>query len=468
MAIEGIIAQIDYERRDKELKVKEVLRSHKQKYKTIEEQHQKAELSYKAEIDHLKNKLLDNLVKHRKACSSDHALAVRKKEIRHFCKQLDQASSKRAELQTLSMSTPSCSHMETRPARPRPARRGLYSSCHSHRHNGGTSYSELAACVALRRSSNGRRREDLVTVDGIRQTIAIVSMGVVTTMDPEAQQGKAMLLPGVGPRKKHYFCGSCAAFTNIVITFPIQKVLFRQQLFGVRASEAVTQLQRDGLRNLYRGLLPPLLQKTTTVAIMFGMYEDFSRLLARHAGGPELLTRSLAAVLAGTAEAAFTPFECVQTLLQDPRHHHRFHNTFHTSRTLLQDHGVRECYRGLVPILLRNGPSNALFFALRGPIKQQLPVAQSPGAHMVNDFICGGLLGAMLSFMFYPLNVVKARMQSRVGGAFQPSRAVLLTIWRERDGKVTHLFRGAHLNYHRSILSWGIINATYELLLKFM
>ncbi|KAJ8358453.1 hypothetical protein AAFF_G00438730 [Aldrovandia affinis] len=150
------------------------------------------------------------------------------------------------------------------------------------------------------------------------------------------------------------------------------------------------------------------------------------------------------------------------------RRHHRFHNTFHTFRTLLQDHGVRECYRGLVPILLRNGPSNALFFALRGPIKQQLPVAQSPGAHMVNDFICGGLLGAMLSFMFYPLNVVKARMQSRVGGAFQPSRAVLLTIWRERDGKVTHLFRGAHLNYHRSILSWGIINATYELLLKFM
>ncbi|KAI1887653.1 hypothetical protein AGOR_G00192530 [Albula goreensis] len=296
-------------------------------------------------------------------------------------------------------------------------------------------------------------------------------MGVIATMDPEAQQrkqGKEMLLPGVDPRKKHYVCGSCAAFTNIVVTFPIQKVLFRQQLFGVRATEAVAQLRRDGLRNLYRGLLPPLLQKTTTVAIMFGLYEDFSRLLARHAGGPELLTRSMAAVLAGTAEAALTPFERVQTLLQDPRHHGRFHNTFHTFRTLLGDHGARECYRGLVPILLRNGPSNALFFGLRGPIKQRLPEAQTPAAHLVNDFICGGLLGAMLGFMFYPLNVVKARMQSQVGGAFPSLRTVLLTIWRERDGKVTHLFRGAHLNYHRSILSWGIINATYELLLKLM
>ncbi|KAJ8336043.1 hypothetical protein SKAU_G00393860 [Synaphobranchus kaupii] len=336
------------------------------------------------------------------------------------------------------------------------------------RHDGGIAHSELAAYIRLHGANKGRHRRACVTVDGG----LIVSMGVAVTMDPEAQQGKqgkAVLLPGLDQRKKHYVCGSCAAFTNISVTFPIQKVLFRQQLFGVRASEAVTQLQRDGLRNLYRGLLPPLLQKTTTVAIMFGLYEDFSRLLAGHAGGaPELLTRSLAAVLAGTAEAALTPFERVQTLLQDPRNHGRFHNTFHTFGTLLRDHGVRECYRGLLPILLRNGPSNALFFGLRGPIKQQLPEAQSPAANLVNDFICGGLLGAMLGFMFYPLNVLKARMQAQVGGAFQPSRAVLLTIWRERDGKVTHLFRGAQLNYYRSILSWGIINATYELLLKFL
>ncbi|KAJ8385153.1 hypothetical protein AAFF_G00192040 [Aldrovandia affinis] len=273
---------------------------------------------------------------------------------------------------------------------------------------------------------------------------------------------------GDGCLRRHYACGSCAAFTNIVVTFPIQKVLFRQQLYGVRAGEAVAQLRRDGLRTLYRGLLPPLLQKTTTVAIMFGLYEDFSRLLLRSAGGPELLTRSLAAVLTGTAEAALAPFERVQTLLQDQRHHGRFHNTFHTFGTLLRDHGARECYRGLVPILLRNGPSNALFFGLRGPIKRRLPEARSHGGHLVNDFVCGGLLGAVLGFLFYPLNVVKTRMQSQVGGAFPSSRAVLLTIWQERGGKVTHLFRGAHLNYHRSILSWGIINATYELLLKVM
>ncbi|XP_061690950.1 solute carrier family 25 member 51b [Syngnathoides biaculeatus] len=273
----------------------------------------------------------------------------------------------------------------------------------------------------------------------------------------------------LGPQGKHYVCGSIAAFTNIMVTFPIQKVLFRQQLHGVLAVEAVRQLQRDGVRNLYRGLLPPLLQKSTTVAIMFGLYEDFSRVLLERAEGsglPELVTRSFAAALAGTAEAFLAPFERVQTLLQDHRHHGRFNNTAHTFRTLLTEYGVRECYRGLVPIVLRNGPSNVLFFGLRGPIKEQLPEATSRAGHLVNDFVCGGVLGAALGIMFYPLNVIKSRAQSRVGGAFQPSRQVLLMVWRERGRSVAMLFRGAHLNYHRSLLSWGIINATYELLLK--
>nr|XP_020647013.1 solute carrier family 25 member 51 isoform X1 [Pogona vitticeps] len=266
---------------------------------------------------------------------------------------------------------------------------------------------------------------------------------------------------------KHYFCGYCAAVTNVAVTFPLQKVLFRQQLYGLRTRDAISQLQKDGLRNLYRGILPPLMQKSTALALMFGLYEDLSSILLRHMSAPELLTRSVAAVLAGTTEAVLTPFERVQTLLQDYKYHDKFTNTFQAFR-FLKEHGPREYYRGLVPILLRNGPSNALFFGLRGPIKQCLPEATTYSTHLINDFICGGLLGAMLGFLFFPLNVVKARMQSQIGGEFQSFSKVFMKIWLERDRKVTHLFRGAHLNYHRSLISWGIINATYEFLLKLL
>ncbi|KAJ8393344.1 hypothetical protein AAFF_G00062450 [Aldrovandia affinis] len=105
--------QIDYERRVKELKIKEVLRSHSWKVTSIEEQHLKAEFSYKAEIDHLRKKLQDNLANQRKACYSEHALAAHKKEIKDFCNQLDQASCKQADLQTRSVPTPGCSHWVT-------------------------------------------------------------------------------------------------------------------------------------------------------------------------------------------------------------------------------------------------------------------------------------------------------------------------------------------------------------------
>uniref|UniRef100_A0A8D2PQM0 S2551 protein n=1 Tax=Zosterops lateralis melanops TaxID=1220523 RepID=A0A8D2PQM0_ZOSLA len=195
--------------------------------------------------------------------------------------------------------------------------------------------------------------------------------------------------PGRDTSGKHYLCGLCAAFTNIVVTFPIQKVLFRQQLYGLR-----------------------------------------------------------------TWDAVLTPFERVQTLLQDYRHHDKFTNTFQAFK-VLKAYGLREYYRGLVPILLRNGPSNVLFFGLRGPVKQCLPEATSYSSHLVNDFICGGLLGAVLGMLFFPLNVVKTRMQAQIGGEFQSFSKVLAKIWLERDRKVVHLFRGAHLNYHRSVLDFG-------------
>ncbi|XP_072452839.1 mitochondrial nicotinamide adenine dinucleotide transporter SLC25A51 [Notamacropus eugenii] len=294
-------------------------------------------------------------------------------------------------------------------------------------------------------------------------------------MDSEAHEKRRKILspphqdlpPHTVNDFKHYLCGCCAAFNNIAITYPIQKILFRQQLYGLKTRGAILQLQKEGLRNLYRGILPPLMQKTTTLALMFGLYEDFSSILHQHMSSPEIVTRSAAAVLAGATEALLTPLERVQTLLQDNKHQDKFTNTYHALKAL-RSYGIGEYYRGLIPILFRNGLSNVLFFGLRGPIKEHLPEANSCSAHLIDDFISGGLLGAMLGFLFFPVNVVKTRMQSQIGGEFQSFPKVFAKIWLERNGKLTHLFRGAHLNYHRSLISWGIINATYEFMLKLL
>ncbi|XP_064652337.1 mitochondrial nicotinamide adenine dinucleotide transporter SLC25A51-like [Lineus longissimus] len=271
-----------------------------------------------------------------------------------------------------------------------------------------------------------------------------------------------------GIKYKEFACGWGAAVINIGITFPLNKAMFRQQLHGFPLKDAVRQLRKEGMRNLYRGILPPLLQKTTCLSIMFGMYEQYRQILQSNAPNlPVMMNQIISANLAGCTEALLTPFERVQTLLQDRKHQKRFKNTAHAFRDL-SDFGFREYYRGVIPILLRNGPSNALFFTLRGPMKEMLPTVTTTGGHLLSDFIGGAILGAVISTIFFPVNVIKTRMQSQVGAEGMTTKQTFKLIWRERGKNWTKMFYGVHINYSRSLISWGVINASYELLKRLL
>lgn len=248
------------------------------------------------------------------------------------------------------------------------------------------------------------------------------------------------------------------------MTFPLNKVLFRQQLHGIRAKKALRQINREGLHNIYRGVLPPLLQKTCSVSVMFGAYEQFSRIFkSQFPNLNPIVILCLAGLLSGSCEALLAPFERVQTLLQDHRNENKFRNTHHALRTIYSL-GIRECYRGLTAVLLRNGPSNVVFFSLRGKVRSALPEQKTDTGMVVNDFISGAILGAILSTAWFPVNVVKTRMQSKVGGEFRSFVYVFRQIYAERGYRWRAMFFGVHLNFTRALISWGIINASYEML----
>ncbi len=155
------------------------------------------------------------------------------------------------------------------------------------------------------------------------------------------------------------------------------------------------------------------------------------------------------------------PFERIQTLLQDNRQRRHYSNTVQAFKRLKM-YGFTEFYRGLTPILLRNGPSNAVFFAFRGHLKDRLPEATSKSHEVANNFISGAVLGAMISTVWFPLNVVKSRMQIKTGGHFESTWGTFKLIYEERGRKWRKMFRGVQLNFSRAIISWGIINASYE------
>ena len=269
--------------------------------------------------------------------------------------------------------------------------------------------------------------------------------------------------------RKHYVCGAGSSLVNIIITFPINKVMFRQQLYGFRTHIALKQLNREGILNLYRGLIPPLFQKSTSVSLMFGLYNYSYNVLLCSWKFSHMASSLTAAMFAGTCEAALTPFERIQTLLLDPKHHNTFRNTYHSFRVIYNRYGLQEYFRGFTAILLRNGPSNVIFFSLRRPIKQRLPVAdKNTVRNSINDFISGALIGAMCSTIFYPVNVVKARMQSQLGGKFYSFSSTFKYVLKVRQYRWRKMYRGIHINFARSLLSWGIINATYEILMSIL
>lgn len=262
---------------------------------------------------------------------------------------------------------------------------------------------------------------------------------------------------------REFACGWGAAFISIGITYPLNKTIFRQMLHGITFLEALTELRKEGPYYLYRGVLPPLIHKTVQFSLMFGTYGEMrSRLLA--AGMGDGTSRVVASQLTACVQALMTPLERVQALLSDASYHKQFKNTFHSFVSLGTQYGFKEYYRGTVPCLLRNGPANLIFFVMKDALEKRMPRSDDQMTDSMNKFIVGSVTGVILSLAVYPVNVVKVAVQTRIGGEYESFIKVLRQIYRERGGKVRNIYYGAFANIARAFLSWGILNAAYELL----
>ncbi|DBA00272.1 TPA: hypothetical protein N0F65_007916 [Lagenidium giganteum] len=262
------------------------------------------------------------------------------------------------------------------------------------------------------------------------------------------------------PHLREFACGGTAAAINIIVTFPPNKIMFRQQLFGLNSMQAYRNVRDEGFRMLYRGVKPPLLQAAVSKSIMFGLYNWYDELLMKQFGEQQGL-HLIAAGLSGTTEALLTPFERAQTLLQTPRFNKEITGAV-DAIIHLNKYGVREHYRGLSAILIRNGPSTVLFFGLREPLRKCFPEGSSTAATVASDFVCGAMLGAVISTVCFPINVARTRMQSVYGERFMGTWEALELTYEERGRSLRRLYRGVHMNFFRSLLSWGIINSAYE------
>jgi len=263
-------------------------------------------------------------------------------------------------------------------------------------------------------------------------------------------------------RSPEYAAGFLSSATNIILTYPANKLIFRQQIYRFKTIDAYQQLKKEGLTILYRGMPLPLLQKTLSLSIMFGTNSHYLYLFESFSKNDHWYHQPLASALAGSTEAILTPLERTQVLLQTPKYNQLIRNGFHAFALMYQHYGIIEYYRGLTLILIRNSISNMIFFACRKPIKDILPSPSSDFQDSIYDFISGGLLGAVLSTFIYPLNVLKNIQQSELGGRYDHPLTIFRSVYQQRGNSIKEFYIGAKWNFVRSLISWGIINSTYE------
>lgn len=279
-----------------------------------------------------------------------------------------------------------------------------------------------------------------------------------------------------------FFRGAAASATNVLLTFPLNKLISRQAYEGLTFTQALGTMRVEGASHVYRGVMPPLLQKGFAMGVMYGTYDWYYHALDGVMTGRSdpraaidipaaegaLAVRAAASLLSGSTEGLLTPFERMQTLLQHRHYTEQFRHSWDVARKLAP-YGVREYYRGFSAILLRNGPANAIFFVLRDPVKSlvpPLPPAGVSGRHdassaweVFRNFFSGAVLGAAISTVFYPLNMAKSVMQLQIGGRHRGIVETLTQVYHERGG-VSGMFRGVGGNAFRSLLSWGIVNSS--------
>lgn len=261
------------------------------------------------------------------------------------------------------------------------------------------------------------------------------------------------------PYSGDFICGFGSSVVSSLTLYPVNKLIIRQIMEGATLEQSLCKLRIEGPMYLYRGVLPPLLQKAISISTMFGTYNT-ALIPLRNLEMDKRLKSICASYVSGSLEALFMPFDRIQVLLINSRYHDHFKNTFHTFIEVQKQYGFREYYRGFVIIWFRNTLSNCCFFLLKNEL-QASPQTYILTEHIKN-FCFGGFLGAIMSTLFYPLKVMKVVVHKQLGGPFLSVFQVIPIIYRRGNNGIKNFYTGVVINGIRSLFSWGITNMVYE------
>jgi Mitochondrial carrier protein len=238
--------------------------------------------------------------------------------------------------------------------------------------------------------------------------------------------------------------GGAGAICCVYIGMPFDTVKVRMQTDAIASSQAsrglsmlgtfASTVKGEGIRALWKGATPALasaLIENMTLFTMNGVFQRVAmhlfleRTLLRQSeervgGGVDSLKAWQLYACGGLSglcsSAAMCPMDVTKTRLQFQRANAQFAGPIDCMAQTVRGEGIRGLYRGLLPLMCRDVPFNAIFLGTYGATTQKF--ARLAGVERKDDLplaytaIAGGMAGAAGWGTVFPIDAVKARMMT--------------------------------------------------------
>lgn len=242
---------------------------------------------------------------------------------------------------------------------------------------------------------------------------------------------------GLDDTKITAISGALAGFISGIVVCPLDVTKTRLQAQGLNGAEnpyykgiigTMTTIAKDeGVRGLYKGVVPIVLGYFPTWTIYFSVYEFSKRLYPKWFPNSDFVAHSCSAITAGAASTTLTnPIWVVKTRLMlqsnlGPASTH-YKGTLDAFRCIWNQEGIRALYRGLVPSLL-----GLFHVAIHFPVYEKLKLRfkcyslQQGGdattygyeIHLPNLIMASSISKMIASGLTYPHEILRTRMQIR-------------------------------------------------------
>ncbi|CAG8484820.1 7612_t:CDS:2 [Ambispora leptoticha] len=265
--------------------------------------------------------------------------------------------------------------------------------------------------------------------------------------------------------------GLIAGGVEATITYPTEFVKTQLQLqdksSGGKAYCAVTTVRTQGFFALYRGLSALVIGTAAKAGVRFLTYEQIKLLLQDENGNVSGPKSMLAGLGAGMTEAVtvVTPTETIKTKLihDQSKPQPQYKGLVHGVTTIVKNEGFGGIYRGVFPVMMRQGANQAVRFSTYSTLKQEYQKLTGPGQPLpwLVTFGIGSIAGIVTVYTTMPLDVVKTKMQGL--HARELYKTSFHCLWKViKDDGILALWKGATPRLSRLLLSGGIIFTVYE------